>query len=91
VQIWFFELGIEDIFGLIKKITSVDYKILFKKSMVKAPVRVFIRARPTTQFAAKNISIDEEKGSILVTIPKDEAQGYVNHQQEHWQFQFSKI
>jgi len=59
--------------------------------MVKAPVKVFIRARPTTQFASKNITIDEEKGSILVTIPKDESQGYVNHQQEHWQFQFSKV
>jgi len=59
--------------------------------MLKAPVKVFIRARPTTQFASKNITIDEEKGSILVTIPKDESQGYVNHQQEHWQFQFSKV
>jgi len=27
----------------------------------------------------------------LVNIPKDEAQGYVNHQQENWPFQFHKI
>ena len=59
--------------------------------MVKAPVKVLIRARPTEKFASKNINIDEEKGSILITIPKNESMGYVNHQQEHWQFQFDKI
>ena len=59
--------------------------------MSYSPVQVYIRARPTNNFASKNIKIDEEKGNILITIPKDESQGFVNHQQEHWQFNFDKI
>jgi kinesin family protein 6/9 len=59
--------------------------------MANNPVRVFIRARPTTKFADPNIKLDEEKGDILITIPKKDDQGFVNHQQEHWSFKFDKI
>lgn len=59
--------------------------------MVKAPVKVFIRVRPTANFAAKNLKIDEETGYVNVNIPKNEAQGHVNHQQENWSFKFDKV
>jgi kinesin family protein 6/9 len=59
--------------------------------MSNAQVKVFIRAKPTTQFAGKNIKMDEEKGDITITIPKRDDQGIVNHQQEHWSFKFDKI
>jgi kinesin family protein 6/9 len=54
-------------------------------------VKVFIRTKPTTKFADPNIKIDEDKGDIMITIPKKDEQGYVNHQQEHWAFKFDKI
>jgi len=54
-------------------------------------VKVFIRTRPTTKFADPNIKLDEEKGDIMITIPKKDEQGYINHQQEHWSFKFDKI
>jgi kinesin family protein 6/9 len=54
-------------------------------------VKVFIRTRPTTKFADPNIKIDDDKGDIMITIPKKNEQGYVNHQQEHWAFKFDKI
>jgi kinesin family protein 6/9 len=59
--------------------------------MVKAPVKVIVRARPTVNYASKNIFIDELTGKINVNIPKQEDRGYVNHQQEHWGFQFDKV
>ena len=55
------------------------------------PVKVFIRMRPTTKFAEKNLKVDEEKGEIMITIPKKDDQGFVNHQQEHWAFKFDKL
>ena len=38
--------------------------------MVKTPVKVFIRSRPTIDFAYKNIKIDENVGHVGITIPK---------------------
>ncbi|KRX04254.1 P-loop containing nucleoside triphosphate hydrolase [Pseudocohnilembus persalinus] len=59
--------------------------------MVKAPVKVVIRTRPTANFAYKNIKIDETSGYVGINIPKDQLQGYVNHQQEDWGFTFDKV
>jgi kinesin family member 6/9 len=59
--------------------------------MATLPVRVFIRAKPTNNFASKNIKIDENKGEIMINIPKDASKGIINHQQENWQFNFDKI
>jgi len=59
--------------------------------MVKAPVKVLVRVRPTANFASKNLKIDEETGYINVNIPKNESQGHVNHQQENWSFKFDKV
>lgn len=38
--------------------------------MSNNPVKVFIRVRPTTKFADPNIKLDEEKGDVMITIPK---------------------
>ncbi len=42
-----------------------------KIKMVKAPVKVVVRTRPTAQFAYKNIKIDENSNNISINIPKD--------------------
>lgn len=47
--------------------------------------------RPTNNFPAKNITIDEDKGYININIPKKKEDGIVNHQQENWSFNFDKI
>ena len=47
--------------------------------MVKTRVKVFVRTRPTINFASKNIEIDEPTGKISITIPKSPEKGYVNN------------
>lgn len=59
--------------------------------MVKTPIKVIIRARPTVNYASKNIIMDETTNKISINIPKQEEKGYVNHQQENWGFQFDKV
>lgn len=66
-------------------------KLLTILQMSASPIRVFIRARPTNNFASNNIKIDESKGEITINIPKDASRGIINHQQENWQFNFDKI
>ena len=39
--------------------------------MVKAPIKVIIRTRPTVNYASKNIDIDENTGKISIKIPKN--------------------
>ena len=57
----------------------------------KEKVKVVIRTRPTAHFASKNIKIDNEAGSIMITKPKDESAGEINNQLESWKFQYDKI
>ena len=59
--------------------------------MVKAPVKVVIRTRPTANFAYKNIQINETTNYIGINIPKNAESGYVNHQTEDWGFNFDKV
>ena len=58
---------------------------------MKSTIEVFIRTRPTNNFAHKNIKIEEDKGLIHVNIPKKEERDIVNHQQDSWSFKFDKI
>ena len=37
----------------------------------KGKVKVIIRARPTVNFASKNLAIDENSGNISINIAKD--------------------
>ena len=46
---------------------------------MKSPIEIFIRTRPTNNFANKNIKINEEKGTVKINIPKKEEDGLVNH------------
>jgi len=59
--------------------------------MVKSPIKVIVRTRPTPNIASNNITINDQTNQINFTIPKQEAQGYVNHQQENWNFKFDKV
>ena len=43
--------------------------------MVKAPIKVIIRCRPTVQFASNNIKLDETSARIAIHIPKDQEKG----------------
>ena len=43
--------------------------------MVKAPIKVIIRSRPTVNYASKNIEIDENTGKISINIPKQADSG----------------
>lgn len=47
--------------------------------MVKTPVRVIVRTRPTDNFATKNIIVNENTGKIDILIKKPEERGYVNN------------
>jgi hypothetical protein len=47
--------------------------------MVKAPIKVIIRCRPTVQFASNNIKIDEATSRVAIHIPKDEDKGIYFH------------
>lgn len=38
--------------------------------VVKTPIKVIVRTRPTVDFAYKNIQIDENTGHVAINIPK---------------------
>ena len=59
--------------------------------MVKSPIKVIVRSRQTANFDSNHIEIDEQSKNIHINVPRNEAQGYVNHQQESWNFKFNKI
>jgi hypothetical protein len=44
--------------------------------MVKAPIKVIIRSRPTVNYATKNIEIDENTAKVSINIPKQADSGY---------------
>ena len=46
---------------------------------MKKPIEIYIRTRPTDNFAHNNIKIEEEKGLIKITIPKKKEDGIINH------------
>lgn len=59
--------------------------------MVKQAVKVLIRARPTANFASKNIKLDPLSGTIGIYIDKKEDAGSVNNQTDNWKFKFEKL
>lgn len=58
---------------------------------MKTPIEVYIRSRPTDNFASKNIAVDNDKNTISIHIPKRKEDGPINHQQDQWTFKFDKI
>lgn len=59
--------------------------------MVKSPVTVIIRTRPTEEFASKNININQNTGAIKIYVPKNESGGIINNQNDTWSFNFDHI
>ena len=47
--------------------------------MAKQAVKVLIRARPTANFASKNIKLDPLTGTIQISMEKKEDAGVVNN------------
>jgi kinesin family protein 6/9 len=54
-------------------------------------VKVVVRTRPTSSFAQELIQIGEDRKHIHIHIPKNEEWGYINNQQENWDFSFDKV
>ncbi|KAJ1343955.1 hypothetical protein BSLG_001505 [Batrachochytrium salamandrivorans] len=54
-------------------------------------VKVVIRTRPTSSFAQDIITFGEDKKSLHIHIPKNEEWGFINNQQENWDFKFDNI
>ncbi len=54
-------------------------------------VKVFIRTRPTATFAQDVLSFGAEKRNVHIHIPRGEDGGYINNQQEDWDFRFDNI
>lgn len=59
--------------------------------MGKSNVRVVLRARPTANWATENFQFNEGSDSIDMRLPKEEAAGAVNNQQESWHFKVDKV
>eukprot|EP00002_Diphylleia_rotans_P005576 TRINITY_DN1474_c0_g1_i4.p1 TRINITY_DN1474_c0_g1~~TRINITY_DN1474_c0_g1_i4.p1 ORF type:complete len:689 (-),score=135.14 TRINITY_DN1474_c0_g1_i4:497-2563(-) len=59
--------------------------------MVKSPIRVCVRTRPTANFAKESITIDPEKKTINIHVGRSEESGFVNNQQEDWNFRYDGI
>ena len=60
-------------------------------SLKSKHVKVVIRTRPTAAFAQDILQFGSDKKSIHIHIPKGEEGGYINNQQEDWDFRFDNI
>ncbi|OUM57692.1 hypothetical protein PIROE2DRAFT_48516 [Piromyces sp. E2] len=54
-------------------------------------VKVIVRTRPTSDFAVDILQISQETNSIHIHIPKNSESGFINNQQEDWDFKFNQI
>ncbi|KAI9349548.1 P-loop containing nucleoside triphosphate hydrolase protein [Obelidium mucronatum] len=54
-------------------------------------VKVVIRTRPTSEFAQNEIKFDADQKSVHIHIPKGQDGGFINNQQENWDFKFDNI
>ncbi|KAJ3411524.1 Kinesin-like protein kif9 [Chytridiales sp. JEL 0842] len=54
-------------------------------------VKVVIRTRPTSEFAHDLIRFDNDQKNIHIHIPKGSDGGFINNQQENWDFRFDSI
>lgn len=59
--------------------------------MGRSNVRVVLRARPSANFAVENFQFSEATDSIDMRLPRHEAAGVVNNQQESWHFKVDKV
>ncbi|KAJ3060871.1 Kinesin-like protein kif9 [Podochytrium sp. JEL0797] len=54
-------------------------------------VKVVIRTRPTSEFANDEIKFDTDAKGLHIHIPKGTDGGFINNQQENWDFKFDGI
>ncbi|KAJ3132541.1 Kinesin-like protein kif9 [Physocladia obscura] len=54
-------------------------------------VKAVIRTRPTADFAANYIKFDSDLKSTHIHIPRGSDGGFINNQQENWDFKFDSI
>ncbi|XP_065058635.1 kinesin-like protein KIF9 [Rhopilema esculentum] len=54
-------------------------------------VKVYVRIKPTADFAYQNIELHPDKKSIAIHCKKDERRGYINNQVLDWKFSFDGI
>uniref|UniRef100_A0A087XRW3 Kinesin family member 6 n=1 Tax=Poecilia formosa TaxID=48698 RepID=A0A087XRW3_POEFO len=63
--------------------------------MVKQTIQIFGRIKPTNKTAASNVySVNHEEetgGSLEFLVPRDLADGIVNHKRENYKFRFRKV
>lgn len=58
--------------------------------MVKTAVKVFVRTRPTAT-SSTGLKLGGDGQSVLVNVPKDQAAGPVNNQQESFSFKYDGV
>lgn len=54
-------------------------------------VKVCLRTRPTSFFAQDVIKFGSDKKTVQIHIPKDKEGGFINNQQENWDFKVDTI
>ncbi|KAI9361218.1 P-loop containing nucleoside triphosphate hydrolase protein [Zopfochytrium polystomum] len=54
-------------------------------------VKVVVRTRPTSNFAQDLIRFDSDQKSVHIHIPKGSDGGFINNQQENWDFRFDNL
>ncbi|KAJ3393873.1 Kinesin-like protein kif9 [Entophlyctis sp. JEL0112] len=54
-------------------------------------VKVIIRTRPTVDFENSFIKFDADNKNVHIHIPKGSDGGFINNQQENWDFRFDNI
>lgn len=57
----------------------------------KNAVKVFIRTKPTSNFAQDMINIMDDNKTINVKLTKKKEGGFINNQQESWGFSFDEV
>ncbi|KAJ3110306.1 Kinesin-like protein kif9 [Phlyctochytrium bullatum] len=60
-------------------------------SQASRHVKVVIRTRPTSDFAQSMIRFDDDRKGVHIHIPKGSDGGFINNQQENWDFRFDNI
>ncbi|KAG1675136.1 hypothetical protein FOA52_003359 [Chlamydomonas sp. UWO 241] len=58
--------------------------------MAQTNIDIFLRIRPVKR-ASDRLVVDSLESKVDFVIPRDEAQGYINNQREHYEFRFNGI
>ncbi len=53
-------------------------------------IEIFLRIKPVKR-PSDRVVVDTSENKLEFVIPRDEAQGYINNQREHYEFRFNGI